>query len=103
QSAERQSYFHNLIKTSGKHWSTFDSVDQLCRLVLRDGWQMNDRPALGHSPAIARGFGWRRRGHDRKAERTYLERLVRQHQYIQVLGRAQPFDLEKLFISLRVG
>ena len=34
-----------MIKASGKHWGEFGSVDQLCRLVLRDGWQMHERPA----------------------------------------------------------
>ncbi len=41
---ERQSQFVQRIKASGKHWAAFDSPDQLCRLVLRDGWQMAERP-----------------------------------------------------------
>jgi hypothetical protein len=41
---ERQASFAKRIKDSGKHWAAFDSIDQLCRLVLRDGWQMEDRP-----------------------------------------------------------
>jgi hypothetical protein len=43
--AERQRGFLDEVKASGKHWAAFDSLDQLCRLVLRDGWQMNGRPA----------------------------------------------------------
>jgi tetratricopeptide (TPR) repeat protein len=45
--AERQRLFLQMIKDSGKHWGEFDSVDRLCRLVLRDGWQMQERP---HKP-----------------------------------------------------
>ncbi len=40
----RQEGFARRIKSSGKHWAPFDRLDQLCRLVLRDGWQMNERP-----------------------------------------------------------
>ena len=42
--AQRQENFINRIKASGKDRSPFDNLDQLCRLVLRDGWQMNQRP-----------------------------------------------------------
>ena len=42
----RQASFVQRIKDSGKHWASFDSLDQLCRRVLRDGWQMEDRPSL---------------------------------------------------------
>ena len=42
---QRQSSFAKGIKDSGKHWASFDSLDQLCRQVLRDGWQMQERPA----------------------------------------------------------
>jgi tetratricopeptide (TPR) repeat protein len=42
--AERQQRFCEHIKATGKHWASFDSVDHLCRLVLRDGWQMTERP-----------------------------------------------------------
>lgn len=44
QYAARQSVFANEIRTSGKHWAEFSSADQLCRRVLRDGWQMEQRP-----------------------------------------------------------
>jgi hypothetical protein len=44
---ERQRLFMQSIKESGEHWGEFDSKDQLCRLVLRDGWKMQDRP---HKP-----------------------------------------------------
>ena len=40
----RQEAFAQRIRTSGKHWAPFDHLDQLCRLVLRDGWRMNERP-----------------------------------------------------------
>ena len=33
------------FKASGKHWTLFDDLDQLCRLVLRNGWQQ-----MGSSP-----------------------------------------------------
>ena len=42
--AERQRLFIDHVKKSGEHRNSFDSLDHLCRLVLRDGWQMNDRP-----------------------------------------------------------
>ena len=42
--ARRQAAFTAAIKASGKHRAPFDSLDQLCRLVLRDGWQMQERP-----------------------------------------------------------
>ncbi len=42
--AEYQLKFKQLIEATGKHRGEFGSVDQLCRLVLRDGWQMNERP-----------------------------------------------------------
>ena len=40
--AERQRRFRQEIGLKDRN--TFDSVDQLCRLVLRDGWQMQQRP-----------------------------------------------------------
>jgi formylglycine-generating enzyme required for sulfatase activity len=43
---QRQASFATRIRDSGKHWAPFDSLDQLCRLVLRDGWQMEGRPSL---------------------------------------------------------
>ena len=43
--AEYQLKFKQIIEASGKHRGEFGSVDQLCRLVLRDGWQINERPA----------------------------------------------------------
>jgi len=45
--AGRQRLFREQVKSSGKHWASFDTVDQLCRLVLRDGWRMTERP---HKP-----------------------------------------------------
>ena len=39
-----QEAFAQGIKASGKHWAAFENPDQLCRLVLRDGWRMNERP-----------------------------------------------------------
>ena len=42
--AEYQLKFKQFVEASGKHRGEFGSVDQLCRLVLRDGWQMNERP-----------------------------------------------------------
>lgn len=42
--AGRQAGFIQAVKATGKHWSPFDNVDQLCRRVLRDGWQMTERP-----------------------------------------------------------
>ncbi len=41
---QRQQAFVNTVKDSGKHWGSFDSLDQLCRRVLRDGWHMGERP-----------------------------------------------------------
>ncbi len=46
----RQQQFIEAIKQSGKHRSNFDSLDQLCRSVLRDGWQMNERPVVPRPP-----------------------------------------------------
>jgi hypothetical protein len=42
--AERQRSFRAQVQSTGMHWGSFDSVDYLCRQVLRDGWQMNARP-----------------------------------------------------------
>ncbi|MGZ8908018.1 MAG: DUF4062 domain-containing protein, partial [Methylobacter sp.] len=42
--AERQRLFRQMVEDSGEHRGEFDSVDRLCRLVLRDGWQMQERP-----------------------------------------------------------
>jgi len=42
--ASQQRAFVAEIKASGKHWAAFDSLEGLCRLVLRDGWSLNDRP-----------------------------------------------------------
>jgi tetratricopeptide (TPR) repeat protein len=46
--AARQRRFREEIEASGEHWSPFDTADQLCRRVLRDGWQMTERP---HKPS----------------------------------------------------
>jgi hypothetical protein len=43
--AERQRLFVGQLKASGKHWAEFSSLDNLCRLVLRDGWQVTERPS----------------------------------------------------------
>ena len=43
--AERQRRFREQVLATGEHWASFDSVDQLCRRVLRDGWQMSGRPS----------------------------------------------------------
>jgi tetratricopeptide (TPR) repeat protein len=42
--AERQRRFREEVLATGEHWAAFDSLDHLCRWVLRDGWQMNERP-----------------------------------------------------------
>jgi formylglycine-generating enzyme required for sulfatase activity len=44
EAGRRQANFVRSIKDSGKHWTAFDNLDQLCRRVLRDGWQMDQRP-----------------------------------------------------------
>lgn len=36
-----QQSFLDRVKTSGKHWSTFDTDDDLCRRVLRDVWRID--------------------------------------------------------------
>lgn len=43
--AERQRAFAQQIKNTGEHWGQFENLDHLCRLVLRDGWQMKERPS----------------------------------------------------------
>lgn len=40
---------------------------------------------------------------DTKAEQRYRERIVRKHQHVDIFGRAKPLELEKIYISLRVG
>ena len=45
QLALRQRRFREEIEASGEHWSPFDTEDHLCRRVLRDGWQMLERPS----------------------------------------------------------
>lgn len=45
-----QQTFVKGIKQSGKHHGMFESLDNLCRLVLRDGWQMQDRPFVHRPP-----------------------------------------------------
>jgi hypothetical protein len=47
ESAARQRLFREEIEASSEHWTPFDTADQLCRRVLRDGWQMSERP---HKP-----------------------------------------------------
>ncbi len=44
EDGRRQRAFMEGIKRSGKHWGSFDSFDQLCRLVLRDGGFSQERP-----------------------------------------------------------
>lgn len=50
--AQRQREFMQFLRDSGKHRASFDGVDQLCRLVLRDGWQMQDRPVPLQPPPL---------------------------------------------------
>src|SRR6516162_10115145 len=45
QLAQRQRRFREEIEASGEHWNGFDTIDHLCRRVLRDGWQMLERPS----------------------------------------------------------
>lgn len=58
----RQREHVDFILRSGKHRASFDRLDQLCRLVLRDGWQLLDRPVQSRpafqlpSRALARQF-----------------------------------------------
>ena len=42
--AERQREFLRYLQDSGEDRRTFDSIDHLCRTVLRDGWQLASRP-----------------------------------------------------------
>jgi hypothetical protein len=42
--AERQREFIHYLKGSGEDRRNFDSIDHLCRMVLRDGWQLAARP-----------------------------------------------------------
>src|SRR6185436_18170359 len=47
QSAEhrrRQLGFYDQLKAGSKDWVSFENLDQLCRRVLRDGWQIDRRP-----------------------------------------------------------
>ncbi len=44
EQAARQQAFVKRLKDSGKHYGSFDSLEGLCRLVLRDGWRMTERP-----------------------------------------------------------
>ena len=46
----RQQSFVEFIKKSGKHRGNFDNLDQLCRRVLRDGWQLFGRPNIPRPP-----------------------------------------------------
>ncbi len=39
-----QRHFQDEIRASGEHWNAFNSEDELRRLVLRDGWQIQERP-----------------------------------------------------------
>ena len=41
---QRQDGFVQRIKESGKHWSQFDTLDHLCRQVLKDAFQIGERP-----------------------------------------------------------
>ena len=40
---------------------------------------------------------------DAKAEQRYRERIVREHQHLDILGQAKKLELDNIFISLRVG
>jgi hypothetical protein len=56
-------------------------------------------------PAPSAGGRLKKRTHDlkdAKAERRYRERVVRDHQYLDILGRAKKLELDRIFISLRV-
>ncbi len=57
-----QGRFREEIKASGEHRNEFNSEDELRRLVLRDGWQMQERPPkrinLPHD-SIGSLFKWR--------------------------------------------
>jgi hypothetical protein len=44
--ADRQQAFIRFLKGSGEDHRSFDSIDHLCRMVLRDGWQLAGRPNL---------------------------------------------------------
>ena len=41
--AKRQHQFRGHVESTGEHCVEFDNLDQLCRLVLRDGWQVTGR------------------------------------------------------------
>ncbi len=89
--AERQRRFRKRIEDDGQHWRAFDSVDQLCRLVLRDGWQMQERPAA--APRLS----------DRQAEQRHRERIIEEYATVDIQGRTTSLDLEQIYIALRVG
>ncbi|MGZ8189532.1 MAG: DUF4062 domain-containing protein [Methylosarcina sp.] len=72
--AERQRFFLQMIKNSGKHWGEFGSKDELCRLVLRDGWQIQERP---HKPC---NLPYPSLGNLFKGREEFIDTL---HQYLQ--------------------
>ncbi|MFN0299326.1 MAG: DUF4062 domain-containing protein [Burkholderiales bacterium] len=51
EAAVQQRRFVEQIKSSGKHRTPFDTLDQVCRWVLRDGWNENERPLPPTDPA----------------------------------------------------
>jgi tetratricopeptide (TPR) repeat protein len=51
--AARQRRFRDEIEASGEHWAPFDTVDQLCRTVLRDGWKLTERPLKPNNLPLA--------------------------------------------------
>lgn len=84
----RQQSFVDLIKKSGKHRTNFDNLDQLRRLVLRDGWHMSERPNIPRPPfqlpkrALARKF------FGRQALLTELETRLRNREDTDIWGPA---------------
>jgi tetratricopeptide (TPR) repeat protein len=87
---KRQQSFAEQIKNTGEHWVEFDNLDQLCRLVLRDGWQMKERPSKAQNLPY-RSLGTLFKGRDtmlaRLRERLVAGSAVRQDD--AVLGPAQ--------------
>ena len=91
--AERQRHFRREVEASLKDRNTFDSVDQLCRLVLRHGWQMQARPrrprnlpfaSLG--PLFKGREGFMRDLHDRLEQRRTRAAAIVSKQAIHGLG-----------------
>jgi hypothetical protein len=58
--AARQRRFRQDIEASGEHWTPFDTADQLCRRVLRDGWQITERPNKPGRREGLQGTSWKK-------------------------------------------